>query len=137
MNAELPSNEQLQTSIELQYEEKPTSLEKGFSFEQYIGAGLLIGVGTLLLGQTMGMLDLAFLLSGNKWALFFLLPVVGGLSRIARDTRRKSLAVAIRRHLGGVLFMSTIFSFLYFGISWSEYWPLLLIVVGVSSIISR
>jgi len=110
----------------------------GISGDQVVVAGILIMVGVALLGQNLGWLDFGGIVNlRNWWALFFLIPIFGTGASIWRAYREtESLNRKARAQLGGLFFLTAIFIFFMLGLDWGRYWPIFLIVFGLSAILN-
>ncbi len=93
----------------------------------------LIVVGTVLFLRNVLQVPGNF----NWWALFILIPVAGSFSG-ALGAMRKSgrLNAAARSSLGSGLVMLTVALMFLFNLDWTKWWPLMLIVPGISMILS-
>lgn len=74
--------------------------------------------------------------SGNWWAFFILLPAAGSFQRAwAEYDRHGRLTDRARSSLvGGLLIASVAFIFI-FGLSFGNWWPLLLIIIGFGALL--
>jgi len=111
---------------------------RGPSSNIWIGLAF-IGGGAIVLLNQMGVLSFEL----NWWALFILFPAFGALSGAYNRYRATndlfSMGVMMPALIG--LFMVALaFSFLFGGlwsINWNLYWPLILIIIGLSMIFGR
>jgi hypothetical protein len=111
---------------------------RGPSSNIWIGLAFIGGGAIVLLNQT-GLLNFEL----NWWALFILFPAFGALSGAYNRYRATndlfSMGVMMPALIG--LFMVALaFSFLFGGlwsINWNLYWPLILIIIGLSMIFGR
>lgn len=99
----------------------------------WVGGLVLITIGAIFLLQNTG-----FLYLQNWWALFILIPAIGSFSTayaLYRSNEHR-LTSAVRGSLfGGVVFSMLAFAFL-FGVNFSIFLPLLLIVIGVGLLLN-
>jgi hypothetical protein len=96
------------------------------------GGLILIGLGLyFLLSRTTG-----FYLH-NWWAFFILIPAVHNLKEAWHSYRVNGRFQNHARGslLGGILFTMVALFFL-FNLSWSLFWPIVLILVGINALIS-
>ncbi|MFA5836168.1 MAG: hypothetical protein WC837_04345 [Bellilinea sp.] len=92
------------------------------------GLIFIIG-GVILLAQQVGWLGARY----NWWALFILVPALaslgGGFSELQRSGR---FGAAVRAGLGGGLILLTLSLMFLFGLDWSKWWPLMVLVAGLT-----
>lgn len=96
------------------------------------GGLILIGIGTIfLLSQITG-----FHLH-NWWALFILIPAVCKLNEAWQGYRADGRFTHSTRgaFIGGMLLTMVAFVFL-FNLSWSLFWPVVLILLGVGALLN-
>lgn len=96
-----------------------------------VGLGV-VAVGLIFLGRNLG-LDLP--LPDRWWALFILVPAAASLVAAARFYRldgRPSSRVVGPATIGTL--MLAVALILFFNLSWSMYWPVLVIIVGMGII---
>ena len=101
--------------------------EKG-SDHSWIPGLILIGLGIFFLANNVFDVDLV----DNWWALFILIPAYTKLSRAWRHYRRAGQWTASARGslIGGSILTLVALIFL-FELSWSLFWPLILIILGI------
>lgn len=88
-----------------------------------------VGVAFLVADLTAFSLD-------NWWALFILIPAFSNLSRAWQMWRQNGrLTHSGRRALNGGLILTLIAAAFLFSISWGLVWPLLLIILGASTLL--
>lgn len=95
------------------------------------GGLILIGLGIIfLLSQTTG-----FYLN-NWWALFILIPAVHNLIEAWHSYQVNGRLGSHARHalFGGIL-LTAVAAFFLFNLSWNLFWPIVLIMVGISALI--
>lgn len=99
----------------------------------WVGGAVLIAVGGLLLLQNMGVgMGLQ-----NWWALFLFIPAaVSGLAAYNTYRDKGYLDRAAWSALSGALIPLAIGLFFLFGLNWGVFWPLILIVVGITALIN-
>ncbi|HKJ38712.1 MAG TPA: hypothetical protein VJ972_08035 [Anaerolineales bacterium] len=111
---------------------------RGPSSNIWIGLAF-IGGGAIVLLNQMGVLSFEL----NWWALFILFPAFGALSgaynryRATNDLFEMGVMMPA---LIGLFMVALAFSFLFGGlwsINWNLYWPLILIIIGLSMIFGR
>ena len=95
----------------------------------WIGGALLIALGIAFLLQNFG-----YPLPQNWWALFLLVPGLGALFS-AWSTYQASggtLTSGVRGALVGGIILTWLAVLFFFDVHIGKYWPLILIVIGVS-----
>lgn len=96
------------------------------------GGLILIAIGTFfLLSQVTG-----FYIH-NWWALFILIPAVMKLNEAWQSYRANGRLREETRSafLGGIL-LAMVATFFLFNLSWSLFWPLILILLGVGALLN-
>lgn len=109
-----------------------SSRDQSWSGSSWIGGLVLILIGLyFLLGNLLG-----FAYVANWWAFFILIPAAYSLSRAWNSYRRHGrLTERGQSHLiGGLLIGAVAFIFL-FGLSFGNWWPLFLIIVGFGALL--
>ncbi len=98
---------------------------------QLVGGAILIGLGLMFLYQ-----NFTGWVPGNWWALFILIPAVASLNQ-ARLLYQQSgtLTPAMRGPLTGGLVLLLVALVFLFGLSWTLFWPAVLVVVGVGMLL--
>ncbi|NTV37085.1 MAG: hypothetical protein HGA53_09035 [Anaerolineaceae bacterium] len=98
----------------------------------WIAGFVLVALGVVFLLQNLGGFRLH-----NWWALFILIPAFGSLSAAYRSYQENKRLNAAGR---GSLIMGLIFVFVacifLFSLSWGLMWPILLVLFGLSLLIS-
>lgn len=96
------------------------------------GGLILIGIGAFfLLSQTVG------IFIHNWWALFILIPAFHNLNEAWQSYRADGRLSSHARHsLMGGIFIGLVAAFFLFSLSWNLFWPIALIVWGVSTLIN-
>lgn len=96
------------------------------------GGLILIGIGTLfLLSQLTG-----FYIH-NWWALFILIPAMCKLNEAWQGYRANGrLDEGTRGALIGGTLLAMVASFFLFSLSWSLFWPLVLILFGIGALLN-
>jgi hypothetical protein len=93
---------------------------------------LIIVGGVLLLRNLLGMKG-----DFNWWAIFILIPAAGSLSAAFTAARHSGrFSATARSSLGSGLVVLTVALIFLFNLDWSIWWPLMVIVPGVSMILS-
>lgn len=104
------------------------------SDSNWIPGLILIGLGLVFLLNNF--FDIDFF--DNWWALFILIPAVANLNNAWRQYREAGRwnDAAIGSLTGGILigFVALIF---LFELSWSMFWPILLIILGAGILLRR
>ncbi len=97
---------------------------------------LMWGVFLILIGLAFFFSRFTGLVFRNWWAWFILIPAGMKLFRALRmvDTRGRMTSGAASLFSGG-LFLLLIGSMFLFGLSWSLFWPLLLICLGLNGVL--
>jgi hypothetical protein len=115
-----------------------SSASDDFSYEHrprragapWAGGLILIVVGGFLLLQNLN-INLPFL--HNWWALFILIPAIGAYSNAWNEWRATGvLNVHARGSLIGAFFLTALSLALLFGLTSSLFWPVMLILGGLS-----
>ena len=92
------------------------------------------GVGLILVGVVFLLAQIADF-HFNWWALFILWPAVTGFLDIGRKYRSKGyLTTAERQGLPWSMMFLVVAVFFLFDLSWRNWWPVILIVGGVSAL---
>jgi hypothetical protein len=93
----------------------------------WAGGVILIGLGILLLLQNLASFHL-----NNWWALFILIPAVGGLGAAWSNYQEagRRMTRAVRSSLFGALVLMLITAIFLFSLDWFIFGPLLLILAG-------
>jgi hypothetical protein len=96
------------------------------------GGLILIGIGTVFLVSQLTGWYLQ-----NWWALFIFIPAIFQLNEAWQGYRENGrLNHDLRGSLFGGLLMSIVGAFFLFNISWNLFWPLILILVGISALLN-
>jgi len=92
-----------------------------------IGGLIIIAVGVVFLAGNFG-----FHLPARWWATFVLLPAAGALVTAARFYRQDEAATSrvVGSATGGVLMLAVALA-LFLGVDWGQFWPVLVIIVGL------
>lgn len=99
----------------------------------WLGGLILIALGIIFLLQNTGLFYLQ-----NWWALFILIPAIGsfGAAYAVYRNNGNRLNAAVRGSvLGGIVFTLISGAFL-FGVNFSIFWPVLLILAGVGLLLN-
>ncbi|MGB8643849.1 MAG: hypothetical protein WCF84_01305, partial [Anaerolineae bacterium] len=114
-------------------ERRRAARRKGNGDNGWIAGVVLIGIGALLLLQNMGMLNLH-----NWWALFILIPALGSFGTAwSFYSRSGELSPAVTGPFIGGLLLTGVASAFLFDWSWGIVGPGLLIILGVSALVSQ
>jgi len=99
-----------------------------------IGWGLvLVAIGAIFLLQNLGAISQHF----NWWAVFILVPALSALSGAwFAFERSRRFDAAVRSAIGGGLILLTISLMFMFDLDWSLWWPMMLIVPGLTIFIN-
>ncbi len=90
---------------------------------------ILIVLGVIFLLQTLGVMGQHF----NWWALFILIPALASFGGAWSAFQRSGkLNAAVRSGIGGGLVVLTVALMFLFNLDWAIWWPLMLIVPGLS-----
>ena len=119
---------------ELNESGRSLEIEPARSDNRWLGGVVLIGVGLFfLLGNVFSVN-----LSGNWWAVFILIPAAYNLERAWRAYRHDGYLSekASSSLIGGLLIGAVAFIFLL-GLSFGDWWPLILIIVGLGALLKR
>ena len=96
------------------------------------GGLILIGIGVFFLVSQIGGVFIH-----NWWALFILIPAFHNLNEAWQSYRANGRLTNHTRHsLMGGIFLSTVAGFFLFDLSWSLFWPIVLILVGVGALLN-
>jgi cation transport ATPase len=99
----------------------------------WVGGAILIIVGLILMAQNLGVVVL-----NNWWALFILIPAVGSFGTAWRRYQAADgllTSGVIGSLIGGCVLGAIALAFLFnltLGLNWNLFWPLMLIVGGLS-----
>lgn len=103
--------------------------------DSWIGGAVLVGLGVIFLMQNFGFFTLE-----NWWALFILIPAFSALGSawtVYRDHGQFTSAVLGSLMIGGVLMLVSL-SFLFgLNVNFGLIWPLLLILGGLSILLTK
>ncbi len=92
---------------------------------------LLILIGVILLVQNLGFGLKHF----NWWALFIFLPVASSLSGAWNDFRKSGrINRKVTSGIGSAIVVGTVAMLLLVGANWGQWWPVVLIAGGLSSL---
>jgi hypothetical protein len=96
------------------------------------GGLILIGIGTIfLLSQITG------IHLNNWWALFIMIPAVCNLNEAWQGYRADGrLTHSTRGALIGGTLMALVASVFLFNLSWSLFWPMVLILFGIGALLN-
>jgi hypothetical protein len=113
-----------------EYYETPVSQPRRHGRSQsggWVGGVILISLGILLLMQ-----NLAGFYLNNWWALFILIPALGGLGAAWSNYQEAGgrLTRAVRSALFGAVILFIVTAIFLFNLEWFVFGPLLLILVG-------
>jgi hypothetical protein len=93
---------------------------------------VLIALGVSFLLQQAGYLDL----SGNWWAIFIYVAAFGSAANAWRSWRSAGrFGPASTTSLVWALVLVVVATILFFGLSWSAWWPLILVAVGAGIVV--
>jgi hypothetical protein len=101
---------------------------RGYSSSGWIGGAVLIVIGIVFLLQNLS----GFYLQ-NWWALFILIPAIGAFASAWNQYQHSGrLTAGARGSLIGGFVMVIISAFFLFGVSFGNFWPILLILGGLA-----
>jgi hypothetical protein len=113
-------------------DEQPTPHHKPRRDNIFWAIGLIV-IGGVLLMRNLLNINGVF----NWWAIFILIPAAGSLSASFSTTRRHGFFNATARSsLGSGLVLLTLALIFLFNLDWEIWWPLMVIVPGISMILS-
>ena len=93
---------------------------------------ILIGIGTFFLLSHLTNFHIH-----NWWALFILIPAGHNLREAWQSYRANGRLRSHARHsLMGGIFLSMVAAFFLLSLSWNLFWPLVLIMIGVSALLN-
>jgi hypothetical protein len=93
---------------------------------------ILIVLGVLFLAQRFGRFDFT-----NWWALFILIPAFAAFGTAWNGYRRtRRLTPTVRSSIFGGLLVLTVALIFLLNLSWDTYWPLMLLLPGLSAFFS-
>lgn len=117
------------------YEERDDS-KRGFLCTSDWGKERGFGLVLIAIGVAFLLADLTAFSLDNWWALFILIPAFSNLGRAWESWQANGrLDHSARRALNGGMILTLIAAAFLFGISWGLVWPLLLIVLGVTTLL--
>ena len=100
------------------------------------GAGwalILILVGVIFLVQNLHIASFTF----HWWALFIFIPVIGSLSAAWNGFRRDGrITTKVSGSLGSAVLIGTVGTILLLGLDWAFWWPLVVMAVGLSMLLT-
>jgi len=95
----------------------------------YVWGLIFIIGGIVLIAQQLGWLGPRY----NWWALFILVPALASLGAgFSVLTSSGKFGAAVRAGLGGGLVLLTLSAMFLFGLDWSVWWPLMVLVPGIT-----
>jgi hypothetical protein len=98
----------------------------------FTGAIILIVLGVFFLLQRLGISAFE-----NWWAFFFLIPAISSLGNLIQEIRiGNGFRFSIASSLLGTLFPTAIALMFLFDLNWEKYWPLFVILAGLSMILT-
>lgn len=119
---------------------RPTDESTQSQWHQPRGGGWVIGlilvaIGIIFLLQNAGIT----ILTGNWWALFILIPAIGsGVAAWGMFQRAGGrFTPAMSGALTGFLMLTFLTVMFFFDLSWSLWWPVFIIIAGVSALLGR
>jgi phosphatidylserine synthase len=92
-----------------------------------IGGLIILAIGLLFLAGNFG-----FHLPDRWWAIVILIPGAAALVSAVRFYRMEGKSPRVYGSAIGGLLMIALALALFFGVNWGVFWPIILIVVGVS-----
>ncbi len=113
------------------------NLQQNHERQQHRIGAWLGGLGLVLLGLVFLLNNLGYLVIGNWWALFILLPAIGEYVNAYMQYRDAGRFTASVRGsvIGGIIF-TLIAALLLFELDWGKLWPLFIIVAGISGLLA-
>jgi hypothetical protein len=95
---------------------------------------LLVAAGVILSLRSMGWVGTTF----NWWAIFVFMPAIGllGTASAAIKNNDGQLTSPARGALGSAAIIFTVAVLLLFGLDWGIWWPLMLVVPGLSTLLT-
>ena len=110
--------------------ESPSPTRSSMAYGLPLGGVIILAVGVVFLLRNFG-----FHLPGHWWAVIIMIPAVASLVTAIRFYRQDGKATArVTGAATGGAVMLAIGLALYFGVNWSLFWPVILIVVGLGII---
>jgi hypothetical protein len=97
----------------------------------WIGGVVLIALGVIFLAQNLGAP-----LPQNWWAVFILIPAIASFGSAWRTYQRNDRQVtgAVRGGIVGGCILTVLAAALFFGFDWGKYWPVILILLGITAL---
>lgn len=112
----------------------PLEIEPARGDNRWLGGAVLIGVGLFFLLNNIFSVTLV----GNWWAVFILIPAVFNLQRAWQVYRRDGyLSEKASGSLIGGLLIGAVAVIFLFGLSFGDWWPVFLIIVGLGALLKR
>lgn len=102
------------------------------------GYGIALGgLGLVALGVVFLLHNLGYMVLGNWWALFILLPAGGtfiGAAAAYREAGR--LTPAVRGSLVAGSILTLVAAIFLFNLDWGLMWPLFIVIVGAGALLA-
>jgi len=96
----------------------------------------MIGIVFILVGGGFLLANLTDIHLNNWWAFFILLPAFGGFNRACSAYRQEGMNEEARNGIITGMLMVTVALFFLFNLSWGTFWPILLIIIGIGSLLT-
>jgi hypothetical protein len=95
---------------------------------------ILIAIGVLFLLQNAGIA-----IGGNWWALFIMIPAIaaGAAAWSMFERAGRKYTPSVNAPLSGFVLLTFVAAMLFFSLSWSLWWPVFIIIVGLSALLGR
>jgi hypothetical protein len=100
----------------------------------------IVGLIVTILGLTFLLQNLGVIRIGHRWwALFFLIPITYLLSNVMHPRRdaQGSFMADMRSSLVGLVTLSAVMLIFLLGLHWGVVWPILIVIGGLSLLLSR
>lgn len=109
-------------------------MEKKDRWSGLIWGLLMVGAGVILFLRSGGWIGTAF----NWWAIFIFMPAFGLLATASAAIKQSGgrLTSPARGALGSAAIIFTVAILLMFGLDWGIWWPLMLVVPGLSTLLT-
>ena len=98
------------------------------------GSSLWVGIAFILLGVVFILQTTRLVALHNWWALFILIPAIGSFASAVRNFQRNGnrFTRSVTGSISGGLFMTAVALMFLFRLDWGRYWPIFIVLAGLS-----